>query len=274
MVAMRMRGRRGLTLIEILIALIILMVGLVGIFALFPVGIRSTQESVEDSTAALVAESFHHALIAAMRSSPPAGGPNVRVDVVMCHDGLPGRRHDGGTTHNATAGGSAGGALLPDNTYVFFLPSESDGPTASTNLATFPRRSTGSPTAPQQSLFRMAECGQAGTPQYVKRCLMGTGNNRTTPSPGSVWSEDASEALDQYFVAFDVVRVRDQNNLYTQPLFEFRIGVYRNYQDRGAQGWAINDNPPGGAAWPAGSVNNPNGHPDLKKVFRTLIAGN
>ncbi|GEM_PF-2463779 len=268
--ARRTRGSRGLTLIEILIALIILMVGLVGIFALFPVGIRSTQESVEDSTAALVAESFHHALIAAMRASPPAAGPGARVDVAMCHDGLSGRRWDGGTMHNATAGGSAGGVLLPDNTYVFWLPSEADGGL----LATFPRSNTGSPTPPRQALFRMAECGQPGTPQYVKRCLMGTGTNRQTPSPGAVWSEDASEGLDQYFVAFDVVRVRDQNNLYTQPLFEFRIGVYRNYQDRGAQGWSVSDNPPGGAAWPVGSVNNPNGHPDLKKVFRTLIAGN
>lgn len=270
MVATRSLSRRGLTLIEILIALIILMVGLVGVFALFPVGIRSTQESVEDTTAALIAESFHHALIAAMRSSPPAAGPGSRVEVVMCHDGLPGRRYDGGSTHNATTGGTGGGTLLPDNTYVFWLPSETDGAL----LATFPRQNTGSPTAPRQALFRMAECGQQATPTYVKRCLMGTGTNRQTPSPGTVWAEDASEALDQYFVAFDVVRVRDQAGGFTQPLFEFRIGVYRNYQDRGAQGWPINDNPPGGAAWQPGTQANPNGHPDLKKVFRTLIAGN
>ncbi len=267
--ARRAHSRRGLTLIEILIALIILMVGLVGIFALFPVGIKSTQESVEDTTAALLAESFHHALIAAMRTSRPANGVADEVPVVMCHDGLPGMRFDGGTSHDATTG-LAGGPTLPDNTYVFALPSENDG-NAGNRVFTYPRPNTGSPTAPRRALFRMGDSGGSAT--YTRRCLMGTGT-RAAPAAGSVWFEDPTEAIDQYYVCFDIYRVRDQAGGFSQPLFEFQIGIYRNYQDRGGQGWTINTNPPGGGAWPAPLPANPNGHPDRKKVFRTLIAGN
>lgn len=261
--ARRAHSRRGLTLIEILIALIILMVGLVGIFALFPVGIKSTQESVEDSTAALLAESFHHALIAAMRASRPANGANDTVEVALCHDGLTGKRFDGTTSHNATTGSTAGPAL-PDNTYVFALPSVADA----NRLYTYPRTGTGAGTAPRQALFRMSDSG--GTQTYLRRCLMGAGT-RTAPDPGTVWFEDPTEAIDQYYVCFDVTRVQDQANGYSQPLFEFQIGIYRNYQDRGAQGWTITNNVAAAITVNTWTTTN---HPDRKKVFRTLIAGN
>ncbi len=216
------RRRRGLTLIEILIALVILMVGLVGIFALFPVGMRSTQESIEDTTAAVQAESFHHALLAAMRSARPASGPTDRVAVVFTHDGLPGRGWDGRTTHDATTGVAAGPAL-PEDTYVFQLPSEADAGV----VRSYPTPGTGSLDVPGGALFQMAGTGMSGPPSYVRRSLIGAGT-LASPSAGSVRWEDPSEALNQYQVSFDVARVRDAAGGYASPLFEVRIRVYRN----------------------------------------------
>ncbi|MBI3272338.1 MAG: prepilin-type N-terminal cleavage/methylation domain-containing protein [Planctomycetes bacterium] len=81
------RARQGFTLIEILIALVVLFIGIVGIIALFPIGIRSTKESVEDTNAALIAESVHHSLVQALRSGRPVGNP-PRTQVTFVHDGV------------------------------------------------------------------------------------------------------------------------------------------------------------------------------------------
>ncbi|MBI3097466.1 MAG: prepilin-type N-terminal cleavage/methylation domain-containing protein [Planctomycetes bacterium] len=83
----RRRGERGFTLIEILLALIVLMVGLVGIMALFPVGIKSTKESTEDTMAALIAESVYQAIVRGMRSPTAVNGTSITFNVH--HDGLP-----------------------------------------------------------------------------------------------------------------------------------------------------------------------------------------
>lgn len=83
----RRRGERGFTLIEILLALIVLMVGLVGIMALFPVGIKSTKESAEDTMSALVAESVYQAIVRGMRSPTSVVGAVTTFNVF--HDGLP-----------------------------------------------------------------------------------------------------------------------------------------------------------------------------------------
>jgi len=53
------RGRRGVTLIEVVIAIFVLSVGILGIMSLFPAGYRLTRMSVERSVAALAAR---HAL--------------------------------------------------------------------------------------------------------------------------------------------------------------------------------------------------------------------
>jgi len=50
-------GRNGFTLVELLIAVFILAMGLVFVFALFPVGIYSTRENVDDTRAAILARS-------------------------------------------------------------------------------------------------------------------------------------------------------------------------------------------------------------------------
>lgn len=76
------RSDSGFTLIEILIAMAILMIGIVGILSLFPVGIKNVSDSVEDSTAANVAQSLYNAMTEAMRR------PNSTGSVVLAHDGL------------------------------------------------------------------------------------------------------------------------------------------------------------------------------------------
>ena len=78
----------GLTLIEILIAIIILMIGLVGVLSLFPAGIKSAGESVDDRTAAGVAVSVTDALITAMRSATGEDNKNgIPSEVTFNHDG-------------------------------------------------------------------------------------------------------------------------------------------------------------------------------------------
>ena len=62
---MRNRGaQRGMTLIEILIALIVMVLGVLGILALFPPALQMGSESMEETNAAILAESVAHALAA------------------------------------------------------------------------------------------------------------------------------------------------------------------------------------------------------------------
>jgi len=78
----------GLTLIEILIAIVILMIGLVGVLSLFPAGIKSAGESVDDRTAAGVAVSVTDALIAAMKyASAEDNILHIPSEVTFNHDG-------------------------------------------------------------------------------------------------------------------------------------------------------------------------------------------
>lgn len=63
----RTHRQRGLTLIEILLALIVMTLGVVGILALFPAAYGSAKVSVEETNAAIQAESIAHALTNAVR---------------------------------------------------------------------------------------------------------------------------------------------------------------------------------------------------------------
>ncbi|MBI2919965.1 MAG: prepilin-type N-terminal cleavage/methylation domain-containing protein [Planctomycetes bacterium] len=81
---MRCRRSSGFTLVEILIALVILMVGIVGIMALYPVAVKNTKTSLQDTTAATVAQSLHSAMTEAMRRAPTD-------TVTLQHDGTGGK---------------------------------------------------------------------------------------------------------------------------------------------------------------------------------------
>jgi hypothetical protein len=57
----RRRREGGLTLIEIMLSLLVMVLGLLGILAVFPVGLQSSSESVEETYGALLSESVGHA---------------------------------------------------------------------------------------------------------------------------------------------------------------------------------------------------------------------
>jgi Tfp pilus assembly protein PilV len=78
-------GRRGITLIEILLALIVMVLGVVGILALFPPALQQAAESMEDTQAAILGESVAHALVAAMRNAD-FDKATLRYKVTLTHD--------------------------------------------------------------------------------------------------------------------------------------------------------------------------------------------
>jgi hypothetical protein len=57
----RRRREGGLTLIEIMLSLLVMVLGLLGILAVFPVGLQSSSESVEETYGAVLSESVGHA---------------------------------------------------------------------------------------------------------------------------------------------------------------------------------------------------------------------
>lgn len=103
----RNRDERGMTLIEILLSLIILVLGMVGILALFPAALQQSVESVEDTSAGMVAESVAHALATGMRFSNYNSGTQ-QWEVVLSHD------LGSGTSPNVTSNSKS--------KYTFALP--------------------------------------------------------------------------------------------------------------------------------------------------------
>lgn len=81
----RANGRRGVTLIEILLALIIMVLGVVGILALFPGALMLAGESMEDTQAAIVGESVAHALVNALRNAE-FDKTTLQYKCVLVHD--------------------------------------------------------------------------------------------------------------------------------------------------------------------------------------------
>jgi len=81
----RAKGRRGVTLIEILLALIIMVLGVVGILALFPGALMLAGESMEDTQSAIVGESVAHALVTALRNAE-FDKATLQYKCVLVHD--------------------------------------------------------------------------------------------------------------------------------------------------------------------------------------------
>jgi hypothetical protein len=84
----------GFTIMEILIAMVILLVGVCGVLALFPVAIRATRQSCEDTLSSIIAESVGSALVQAMRLAPLPASPGTPVRVRFVHDGCPAQGDD------------------------------------------------------------------------------------------------------------------------------------------------------------------------------------
>lgn len=81
----RHSDRRGMTLIEILLALIVMVLGVVGILALFPPALQSSTESMEETNAAIIGESVAQALVNSIRFAffNPA---TSQWEVTLAHD--------------------------------------------------------------------------------------------------------------------------------------------------------------------------------------------
>lgn len=81
-------AERGMTLIEILIALIVMVLGVLGILALFPPALQSGTESMEETNAAILAESVAHGLTQGFLSAEEdKTSPTIlKMKVTLAHD--------------------------------------------------------------------------------------------------------------------------------------------------------------------------------------------
>ncbi len=64
-----MSRNKGFTIVEILIAMVVLSLGLLGILGVFPVGIKQTAKIVQDSNAAIIAESVRNSIEMSLQST-------------------------------------------------------------------------------------------------------------------------------------------------------------------------------------------------------------
>lgn len=183
------RQQSGLTLIEILIALIVLMIGLVGVLSMFPTGISSSSESVEDRIAAQLADSVVQALSIAMREATPEDRPS----------GTPARvrpRHDG----------------LPPN-YEFSLPLPQDPPPAKPREVAYPDGSDAKP----KDVFML---GKESKIINIHKDVI-SGPDKTDPYPQYGFTFTVRRV--------DDTRPKDQtgDKYKPLPLYEFKIAIYR-----------------------------------------------
>lgn len=83
----RAAAQKGMTLIEILIALIVMVLGVLGIMALFPPALQSASESMEETNAAILAESVAHSLAEAFSAAEEdKQSPKQMLRCTMSHD--------------------------------------------------------------------------------------------------------------------------------------------------------------------------------------------
>jgi type II secretory pathway pseudopilin PulG len=80
-------SQRGMTLIEILIALIVMVLGVLGILALFPPSLEMAKESMEETNAAMLAESVAHSLTESFcAAEEDKQSPKLLLRCTMSHD--------------------------------------------------------------------------------------------------------------------------------------------------------------------------------------------
>ncbi len=232
------RLRNGFTLIEILIAMTVLVVGLVGILALFPVGIKSGTESVEDTNAAIIASSVHHALTNALRLATLNNpGPAQFYTCQLSHDLHVGNAEDGSDSPASVRG-----------LYAFQLPPTPNPPRVPPSSDWY-RHPDASPGVPAFAAGGdLGSIVTAATPR-TRVFKLGWDPGGTTATPGDA-SEDAQGAIAggpssglgdptepyrQYAFAFEVKKVIDPvNPVVDTNLFEFAIQVYRRVVKGGA----------------------------------------
>ncbi len=225
--AVRFAGtrRRGFTLIEILIALVVLFIGIVGIIALFPIGIESTRSSVQDTNAALIAESIHHAIILAMRNA------NAQGEAWIVHDGCPLQPSATSPPNSGTYGGRCAYPLiLTDPAGNPVPPALPPGPDQA-----HPINPVAYSTGAQTDIFQLtrdSDGASAGDPTYdpLRRTVEDIRGAAIAAPPDAIQGSDTTIDYSQYYWNFYVGQVTDAAGV-RLPLFQFRIRIWRGYRN-------------------------------------------
>jgi hypothetical protein len=227
-------------------ALLVLTIGIVGLVALFPTAIDATRESIEDTTAAIIAQSVHNALVTAFRSADPE--ITNASPITFYHDGLP----NGVYTFNRPL--TAGAQVLVPNPFG----------------ATDPERGTDA----TRTVFLCANRLGNSQLSYIRNSMLNISevDDGVTPPelPASERLEsDPTEKLEQY--SFCIV-VRRESPVEAR-LFYVRVDVFRNYGlvADPAPGWPLDRN--SGLWLPTAPYNLPMAHPALVKSFSFYLCG-
>lgn len=207
-----MRNRaaeKGMTLIEILIALIVMVLGVLGILALFPPALQSGTESMEETNAAILAESVSHALMSGFASveEDKTSTTGLKLKVTLTHD-----------LKSSSANGR----------YTFVLPPLPTDPTTNEEWWHYP--STASPpnqggsTPPGDSGSKMT--GAAWDPEQDDRHFQLGGDQWLVNTVDDVHAvNDPTDPLKQFGFSFDIRKV---DNMYHQRKDPAAVDPYRN----------------------------------------------
>jgi type II secretory pathway pseudopilin PulG len=181
-----------MTLLEILLALVILALGVVGILALFPPALQSSTESVEDTTAAMLAESVANAMVQAFRSSNV--NPTGQIEATLSHDLA--TRNDGVRAR-----------------YTFLLPPIPSVPLSPVDLHWhhYPGQETPASLTPDGGL-KLPPGGYA--PSEDPRIFYLGGDGWTRAAVEQVHAvNDATDPLKQFAFSFDIRKVHTMAHL-------------------------------------------------------------
>jgi len=185
-------GQRGMTLIEILIALIVMVLGVLGILALFPPSLEMAKESMEETNAAMIAESVAHSMMEAFSSAEEdKASPKLLLRCTMSHDMKAGDKTRG--------------------RYTFILPPLPTDPTTNPEWYHFPSASMppgqGSPAAgdPGSKMTAMD-----WDPEADDRHFQLGGDQWLLDTVQSVHEvNDPTDPLTQFAFSFDIRKIDD-----------------------------------------------------------------
>jgi len=210
-----MRNRaaeKGMTLIEILIALIVMVLGVLGIMALFPPALQSGTESMEETNAAILAESVAHGLMNAFASAEEDRASTVlRLRATLTHD----------LKSNSGSG-----------RYTFILPPLPANPTTNEEWWHYPSSSPSTSNIPGQA--GSTPTGDSGS-KMVGGAWDPEGDDRHFQLGGDQWLlntvndvhdvNDPTDPLTQFGFSFDIRKVDD---MWYQRKTPAAIDPYRN----------------------------------------------
>jgi hypothetical protein len=181
-----------MTLIEILIALIVMVLGVLGILALFPPALQMGSESMEETNAAILAESVSHALVGGFQTvEEDKAAATLKLKVTISHD--------------LKAGSSNG-------RYTFVLPPLPANPLTNPEWCHYP--STASPPgqggSPAQGDPGAKMTGGAWDPAGDDRHFQLGGDQMVVNTVKSVHDmNDPTDPLTQFGFSFDIRKIDD-----------------------------------------------------------------